>query len=95
MTHFIRDIYNRSLVDCEVTKDDLRCLVVVDHYSRFLLQNHYTKWPEIIQDFTAIQEIRGTWFEATPRPAVPLNEFVADAFKSLIAKYTGLHYVTD
>ena len=95
VTHFIRDSQNNSIVDCETTKDDVRCLVDVRHFANYLLRSHYSKWDEIINDFAAIQELRGTWFESTPRPNMTTREFAAAACRELVFKHPGLCYVTD
>jgi hypothetical protein len=94
MTHFIRDENGLSIVDCEVNKDDVRCLVDVEYFANFLLRKHYTHWSAIIDDFKALQEIRGTWFEGQNRNWPDLRSFVETAFRNIAAKW-GLQYITD
>ena len=64
MIHFIRDDRNRTIVDIDATKKDIRCVVVIDTYSRLLLNTPEERRAELIGDFYAIQEIRGAYWEA-------------------------------
>jgi hypothetical protein len=94
-THYVRDDCDRNLVDCEVTKGDVRCVVDVEAFAALLLDgNQPHSQSQIIQDFKAIQEIRQTWFELTPRPKITLKQFVTDSLQKLARDYDLCH-ITD
>jgi hypothetical protein len=70
MILFLRSKKNRTIVDieCFVKKEDgrefieLHATVMIDEYSKFLLEN-LGKQKEIIDDFTAMSELRGWLWE--------------------------------
>lgn len=62
MTIYLRDENNNTLVDISVWESDnyldLRSDVIIKHYSKFLLENHYRRH-EIIKVFDDLSEMRG------------------------------------
>ena len=70
MILFLRNQKNRTIVDieCFVKTEDGRKFVelhadeAIDTYSKFLLENHDRK-DEIIEDFSAMSELRGWLWE--------------------------------
>lgn len=64
MTHYLHTKNNKTIVDIEQTKDDIRCVVSIREYSYLLLNMENKREQNImIEDFNNLQEIRGTWFE--------------------------------
>ena len=92
MTHFLRTKDNKSIVDIDAWKDDLSAVVIIDEYSKFLLDNLNRK-EEIIEDFYLLSEIRGEYHE-TPNQTETPDELVGRRVKEIGKKY-DLAYVTD
>lgn len=102
MTLFLRNDKNQSIVDIEInfTKDnqDLRSVVVIEYYSKLLLEN-LNRSEEVIKDFSEIDELRG-WFwevymEMTTIPSQrDCVEKVSNKLVMLADKY-NLNYVVD
>jgi hypothetical protein len=63
MTHFLRNKHNETIVDIEATKDDIHCVVDLMTYTYHIPTIGKTKRHEFIQDMSAMQEIRGLYFE--------------------------------
>ena len=91
MIHFLRT-KGKSIVDLSATENDLSCVICIDEYSKFLL-NNIEKSKEIIEDFDMIQEIRGIFFE-TPNMKYTPDELSKKILVEIGKKY-GLQYVTD
>ena len=51
MTLFLRTQKNKTIVDIEVSKNDVRCAIDIENYSKFLLEN-LDKKEQIINDFS-------------------------------------------
>lgn len=92
MTHYLRN-NGKTIVDVETTETDLRCVVVIIHYSRMLLDAYEHRRDEIIADFHALQELRGEWHEGGREKETP-REFVARRLRYIGLKW-GLQYSTD
>ena len=93
MTHYLR-YKGKTILDVEVTASDLSSVVVIETYSRLLLASPSAKREQVINDFHHLQELRGGWFEATPKPAETIDLFVETRLK-VIAENWGLQYTTD
>jgi hypothetical protein len=82
----------KTIVDVEVTKDDLHCVVCIDEYSSLLIAKQ-TRQDDVIVDFHMLQEIRGEWHE-NQTTVESLNEFVKRRLREIGDKYT-LQYGID
>lgn len=94
MTHYLRMEDGLTLVDVEAMASDIRCFVSIRQFSRLLLQTGYDKHEELINDFSAIQEIRGDWFEVLPNMKITTNDLAKRRLSHLAEKW-DLQYVTD
>ena len=92
MIHFIRR-QGKTLVDVEVTKNDLSSVVCIEQYSRFLLDTDDLFRQELVTDFDGLQELRGEWFEQPHQDETP-NDLVERRLKEIGVKWS-LDYVTD
>lgn len=92
MTYFLRNNNNQTIVDVEVTDADLHVVIDVATYSKFLLDNYYRA--DIITDFSALQELRGDWFEIERDKGVSIKKFAESRLKEIGRKY-GLYFVVD
>lgn len=92
MTHYLRQD-GRTIVDVDAWKDDLRAGVIIDEYSRLLLETPPEKQKEVIQDFHFLIELRCEFHE-NPRQTETPDQLVARRLKEIGKKY-GLWYVTD
>jgi len=108
MILYLRNKNNRTIVDVEiyVKRDEkhefveLRSVVVIDTYSKFLLEN-LDKSDEVIDVFSRISELRGFMWEDyfmdrdnTPDELKNVVKMVGDFLKDVAKKY-DLYYVTD
>ncbi len=108
MILYLRNKNNRTIVDIEifVKRDEkhefveLRSVVVIDTYSKFLLEN-LDKSDEVIDVFSRISELRGFMWEDyfmdrdnTPDELKNVVRMVGDLLKDVASKY-DLYYVTD
>jgi len=96
MTHFLRR-NGKTVVDLDVWKDDLSCVVCIREYSILLLltPSIAVRMEEVIPDFDNLQEIRGEWHERVKEKGEEtLEDFVTRRMKE-VAKKHGLQYVTD
>ena len=107
MIHYLRSDNNRTIIECEVTKNDLSASVDIEQYSKILLdyiatglQTNNTKYNVILTNFKEqihnLNEIRGWWFEKEEDNDdwKSIDEFVATQF-ALVATEFNLKYVTD
>ena len=113
MTLFLRNAENRSIVDidCYVKTEyygepkpmkfiELNSTVIIDTYSKFLLEN-LDKKDEIISDFEEINELRG-WLwqscfmgdENDPSKYDDVIRILRELLKAIAVKYQ-LNYVED
>jgi hypothetical protein len=94
MIHFLRTQQNRTLIECEVYKDDLHTSTNLTEYSLFLLNSENKE--EVISDFSSLDEIRGWWWEKEEMMGdwKSIDEFVKTKFVEIADKY-DLRYVTD
>jgi hypothetical protein len=108
MVLFIRNKDNHSIVDTEVwikKEDDkefieLKSVVDINYYSHFLLENP-KRSDEIIEDFSALQELRGWLWESyflggdnDPKEYDNVISFLQERFRNIAKKY-NLDFVVD
>jgi len=95
MVHFLRSSDNNSVVDSTALEDDLSVGIDIAEFSKPLLSTPEEKRQELIDDFWAVQELRGEWFE-TPglRTEETPDEFLGRRLRE-IGKKWNLGYVTD
>ncbi len=109
MTLFLRNDKNQSVVDIEINfsdekphsvveKQDLHSVVVIEHYSKLLLEN-LNRSEEVIKDFTEISELR-SWFwevymEMTDKPSKQDCIEKVKGFLIILADKYKLAYVVD
>lgn len=102
MTLFLRNDKNQSVVDIEINfskdKQDLHSVVVIEHYSKLLLDN-LDRSEEVIKDFAEIDELRG-WFwevymEMTNEPSQKDCVEKVKGFLMTLADKYKLSYVVD
>lgn len=98
MTIFLRNSKKQSIVDIEVSENDISSAVSIEFYSQLLLENLHRR-EEVINDFTQIDELR-QWFwevytENTDAPS--LNDLLRQLEMILlpIADKYNLYYITD
>jgi hypothetical protein len=99
MIHYLRTSNNRTIIECEVTKEDLSCSVNILEYSRMLLNLNeankgYAK--SFLNDIDSLSDIRGLWWEREQDFGdwKSTDEFVKSQFNE-VAKRWGLSYITD
>lgn len=92
MTHYLRR-NGKTIVDVEATKDDLSSVVCIEQYSLLLLDEQGDQTFEIIQDFDALQELRGEYHE-TNYQKESSNQLAERRLREIATKY-DLAYVTD
>jgi Mor family transcriptional regulator len=92
--HYLRNDFNRTIVDIEASKTDLHALVDIEHYTSFLdkIENKVLRrrW---ISDMSRIQELRGEFHETPCQSRTP-DEFARFICNELSDRW-GLYYVTD
>jgi hypothetical protein len=94
MVHFLRDKQNNTLIECEVTSDDLSAAVYLGNYTTHLLRKiKKSDYLDFIFNFDYLNEIRGKFWEDEPG-VQNMEEFVAEEF-SKAANRWDLNYVTD
>lgn len=97
MVHFLRNEYNRTIIECEVNKDDLRASTSIEEYSKMLidLHNKDLHYP-FIQAISELDEIRGWWWEQAEDSGdyESIDKFVREKFLKVANKY-NLNYVVD
>jgi hypothetical protein len=97
MVHFLRNDKNRTIIECEVYKDDLSSSTNIEEYSKMLLDLHHKDLHYIfIQSISDLDEIRGWWWEQAVDSGdyESMDDFVKEKFLS-VAKKFKLNYVTD
>jgi len=92
MIHFIRDHNNNTIVDIETLKDDLHVTIDIHYYSIFLLSSEGPI--SIVNDFSAIDELRSEWFETDAHTKYTPTEFIRKVLPRYAEKY-NLYYVED
>jgi len=94
MVHFLRTKDNKTIIECEVTKDDLSSALDVSEYSNLLLSNDNKD--NLIDDFSDLDDIRGWWWEKEEMMGdwKSIDEFVSHHYKIVALKY-NLNYITD
>ncbi len=93
MTHYLRTKRNETIVECEVSIDDLSSAIEIVEYSLLLLGQDK---PNIfIYDFDEILNIRREWFEREMDSGDwgSINEFVSAKY-GMMAKKHDLNYIT-
>lgn len=94
MVHFLRDKNNNTLIECEVTSDDLSAAVYLANYTVHLIRKiKKSDYIDFIGNFEYLNEIRGKFWEDEPG-VQNMEEFVGEEF-SKAAKRWDLNYVTD
>jgi hypothetical protein len=96
MVHFLRDNKNNTIIECEVTEDDLSSSVNLESYSEFLWNiEDYAILQEFISDMDSLNEIRGGWWEVENETGNrDMEQYVEDCFKEVADKW-HLNYITD
>ena len=97
MVHFLRNDKNRTIIECEVYKDDLSSSANIEEYSKMLLDLHRKDLHLVfIQAISDLDEIRGWWWEQGNESDdyESIDDFVKEKFLS-VAKKFKLNYVTD
>ena len=92
MTHFLRNNRNHTIVDIEASENDIQSVVIIDHYSLFLLALDDERRDEFMADMGRMQEIRGEFFE-TNHGMTP-DEMARSLCKEMTEKWE-LYYTTD
>jgi len=91
MTHYLRR-FGKTIVEVEATADDIRCVVVIDIYSEFLM-DFMSRRAAVIKDFHDLQEMRGEWHEDPKQEETP-DEFVERKLRAVAGRF-AVQYVTD
>ena len=97
MTLFLRN-GRQTIVDIELSKQDLHCAIDIRNYSEFLLNNLDHK-DEIVESFAEISELRG-WFwevymEMTNNPSQQDCKEKVKGFLIALADKYSLNYSED
>jgi hypothetical protein len=97
MIHFLRNEKNRTIIECEVYKNDLSAATNIEEYSKMLIHLynkdlHYS----FIKSISDLDEIRVWWWEQAEDSGKyeSIDEFVKEKFLEVAEKY-NLNYVTD
>jgi hypothetical protein len=93
MVHYIRDSHNNTIVDIDASVGDLHAVVVIESYSKYLLNLSHSFKTEFVNDMGALQEIRGEYFERNRNRESP-DQLAARRCKEIATKWK-LVYVTD
>jgi hypothetical protein len=97
MIHFLRNRRNQTIIECEVSTDDLSSATNIENYSMMLidLHNKDLHYP-FINDISQLDEIRGWWWEMAEDSGKykSIDDFVKEKFMEVAKKY-DLNYVTD
>lgn len=94
MIHFIRTKENKTLLECEVTKEDLHCSVGLEEYSNYLLNTEDKQ--KFIQQISELYELRSLWWEVHEDSGKfkSKDDFVKYHFLKVVKEF-DLSYVTD
>ena len=95
----LRLYIHNTIVDIEVTKDDVRSVVVIPAYSKLLLAQPEDGREDLITIFDQLQELRGWYWEKFRHcVGLPTQQQTIEGIKCILepiaAKYS-LHIVTD
>jgi len=93
MIHYVRDSKNRDIVDATSFDEDLRVVIIIENFSRMLLNLPENKRKEFISDVSSIDELRGEFFERNLKKETP-TELSKRRIKSFAKKW-DLFYVED
>ena len=93
VTHFLRTGKNDTVVEVDASKNDLSSTVVISEFGRLLLDAELSKQEEMIEDFDALQELRGEFHE-TPHQQETPDGLARRRLREIGDKY-GIFYVTD
>jgi hypothetical protein len=97
MVHFLRNENNRTIIECEVYKDDLSAGTNIENYSTMLIDLHNKGLHHpFISDISQLDQIRGWWWEMAKDSGdyKSIDDFVKEKFMEVAKKY-DLNYVTD
>ncbi len=97
MVHFLRNESNRTIIECEVYKDDLSAGTNIENYSAMLIELHNKDLHHpFISDISQLDQIRGWWWEMAKDSGnyKSIDDFVKEKFMEVAKKY-DLNYVTD
>jgi len=95
MIHYLRAQNGKNLVDCQVTKDDIRVVVDIRVFADTLLELPRSLQEEFIKNVQEIDELRGTWWESVDRLTYKPDPFVASRFQPFVQDWPIFTYVTD
>ena len=97
MIHFLRNKENRTIVECEVYKDDLSAATNIITYSEMLLDFDNKELQKyFIAMIYELDQIRGWWWEQAKDSGEykTIDEFVKEKFLWFVKEF-DLTYVTD
>ncbi len=97
MVHFLGNENNRTIIECEVYKDDLSAGTNIENYSTMLIDLHNKGLHHpFISDISQLDQIRGWWWEMSKDSGdyKSIDDFVKEKFMEVAKKY-DLNYVTD
>ena len=95
MIHYLRDKKNNSIVDVESMKSDIRSLVCIIPYSKFLLSLPIDQQNDFINDMDQVQEIRGMYHENGLESQIPHTSYLVKPLLTALAKKWELAYIED
>lgn len=104
MVHFIRNSTNRTIIECQVSKDDLSASVNIKEFVNYLNDLHKWDRDSFTEDIHDLNEIRGWWWEYAKTVAryASIDDFVAEKFKEVVETHNEnkeedicLVYITD
>lgn len=97
MIHFLRNEKRRTIIECEVSNNDLSTSINIEEYSKMLidLHNNHLHLP-FMRKFSELDEIRACWWEQAKDSGEykSIDDFVKEKFLEVARKY-NLFYVTD
>lgn len=91
MVHFIRNKDNKTIIECETYKGDLKSGLDLSYLLQAFLET-----PDVEQfkeDFCMLNELQRIWWENDP-DSENVDEFVREHYIKIAEKY-NLSYITD
>ncbi len=97
MIHSLRNKGKQTIIECEVSTDDLSSATNIENYSMMLIDLHNKDLHySFISDISQLDEIRGWWWERVKDSGKykSIDDFVKEKFMEVAQKH-NLNYVTD